>query len=595
MRPRLALILATTPLLLSACGHDDDSDILAPPPTTATIATFDPSPGSPALPFPIDLLFGADGTLNIPVSDPDDYSDPRVALNALDGFSTVAPITTSFSAAVDASSLVAGVTVRMFEVRLSAAAGHVTQIVRELQGNREFAVSLAPDPSRRNLVILPLAPLAPKTSYLVALSNGIRDFAGRPIGPSAAYQLSRQDSSTFVQAQETALAAFGVDRNSLVLSWSFSTQSINDVLAAVRAQARPQAAQLRATGLDTAALGKGLPGLAAIYAGTLQLPYYLQRNAPLSGFWKAADGTSVTRHAPQPVASETLSVPLLATLPDSDSGRRKPAGGWPVVIFQHGITRDRSDMLAIADSLAAAGFAVVAMDLPLHGITDAASPFHTPLERTFELDLVNNVSDAPSPDGLADPSGTHFINLASLLTSRDNVRQGVADLFQLTATVPTLDFDGDGSPDLDGSRIHYLGHSLGGIVGSTFLGLDTTVGAATLAMPGGGIAKLLDASPTFGPAIQAGLATKGLIKGSAAYESFLASAQAVVDAADPVNYAVAAADNHPLHMIEVVGGAGALPDQVIPNSVPDAPLSGTEPLARLMRLSAVTASVQDPA
>jgi pimeloyl-ACP methyl ester carboxylesterase len=106
------------------------------------------------------------------------------------------------------------------------------------------------------------------------------------------------------------------------------------------------------------------------------------------------------------------------------------------VIFQHGITRNRSDALAIAATLAGQGFAVIAIDLPLHGLP-ASSPFNienSPFgpaanERTFAVDYVNNSTGAAGPDGNADDSGTHFINLSSLLTSRDNVRQGVADLF----------------------------------------------------------------------------------------------------------------------------------------------------------------------
>src|SRR5690348_1092147 len=98
-------------------------------------------------------------------------------------------------------------------------------------------------------------------------------------------------------------------------------------------------------------------------------------------------------------------------------------------------------MFGIAGALAAAGFAVVAMDLPLHGLTDPTSPLYrnqllagSPAagliagERTFDMDLENNATGAPGPDGKIDPSGTYIINLNSLLTSRDNLREAVADL-----------------------------------------------------------------------------------------------------------------------------------------------------------------------
>ena len=71
------------------------------------------------MPFPTDLLLQGttDLTLNIPVANPANYGDPAVAMNALDGFGTVAPWTTTFSSAPPkASSLVGGQTVRVFEV-----------------------------------------------------------------------------------------------------------------------------------------------------------------------------------------------------------------------------------------------------------------------------------------------------------------------------------------------------------------------------------------------------------------------------------------------------------------------------------------------
>jgi hypothetical protein len=196
-------------------------------------------------------------------------------------------------------------------------------------------------------------------------------------------------------------------------------------------------------------------------------------------------------------------------------------------------------------------------------------------------------------------SGTHFINLASVITSRDNIREAVADLATLTKSTPTAVFvDGLGVPlagfKIDASKIYFVGHSLGGIVGGTLLGVNTDIKASTLAMPGGGIAKLLDASASFSPVISSGLAANGVIKGTDTYETFLRFAQTLVDSGDPINFAVAARANHPIHMIEVVGNSTSKPDQVVPNnalagtlaSIPGY-LSGTDPLYRIMGLSVI--------
>ncbi|OIQ47065.1 MAG: hypothetical protein BM565_08570, partial [Gammaproteobacteria bacterium MedPE] len=63
-----------------------------------------------------------------------------------------------------------------------------------------------------------------------------------------------------------------------------------------------------------------------------------------------------------------------------------------------------------------------------------------------------------------------------------------------------------------------------------------------------------------------------------------------VDACDPINYATTiAANTMAMHVMEVLGdGASNLPDQVVPNRAVNSPLSGTEPLAALMALNAIS-------
>lgn len=408
-----------------------------------------------------------------------------------------------------------------------------------------------------------------------------------------------------------------IPTSSIALAWSFTTQSIDKSLKLVTQNASAGVIQVANTGLKTGQSGIPGLGLADVYAGLTTIPYYLgvpsagNPTAPLTGYWHAdpskpdasakflgqvpctyfaAGVTLPSGITLKPSASTTgcfpvldastasvQKVPVIVTAPNANSGQTKPAGGWPVVIFQHGITQNRTNAFAVADGLARAGFVVVAMDLPLHGITDTTSPLYhnqafagTPAaglvtgERTFDLDLENNSTSAPGPDGKIDGSGTYFINLTSLITSRDNLREAVADLATLTQTVKTLSLSG-GPVDVNPNRIYYFGHSLGGIVGGTLLGVNSTIRAAVLANPGGGVAKLLDASKTFGPIIAAGLGANGQAEGtdnfpnSPAYETFLLFAQTLVDSGDPVNYGAAASAGHAIHMIEVID------DQVVPN------------------------------
>jgi hypothetical protein len=258
-------------------------------------------------------------------------------------------------------------------------------------------------------------------------------------------------------------------------------------------------------------------------------------------------------------------------------------------------------MLAMADTAARAGYAVIAIDAPLHGISPddpllgplyiGYSPFKDIAnERTFDVDYINNATGAPGQDDIADPSGTHFINLGSLLTTRDNLRQGETDLSILAVTIPSISYDGDALPDLDGSTIQFVGQSMWSIMGTAFTAIEPTVTNAFLSVPMGGIARGLEASDTFGPRIRAGLeAAGGHVPGTADYEQYFLVFQTVIDSGDPINWSGEASRYNNIVLHEVRG------DTVFPNYVLTAPLSGTEPMIRAMGLTAYSSTQQNPA
>lgn len=663
MPSRIPLTLALSTLLLAACGGSSNSDravSTAPannndgsPVTGVLTVCFDPAnanavghPCRGAVPLPNNLLLSGttDLTLNPPVANPNNFGDPTVAISTLDGWSTVGPMSTTFNASPNPASIVPGQTVRIFEVPLTGPGGGTTGIVRELAGGTEFVTAMAPsDASGRTMAIIPTQPLKQLTSYLVVLTNGIRDGRGNDATPDQVYNFTKRSAPLCANGQSTdpllpastacaleplrqltnshlaVAGAAGIARERVVSTWVFTTQSITPVMQAVRSVTEPGAAQLVPTGMTIAQAVAGLPPIADIHIGTLRVPYYLSApsaanpTAPLTSFWKAAPGayvppftaaglnpnsTNITFANPFPVKTADVNIPVLATIPNAASGRTKPPTGWPVVIFQHGITGNRSHALAVSATLASQGFAVIAIDLPLHGLpsNNPLAIGNTPFgaiasERTFNVDYVNNESGAPGSDGIPDDSGTHFINLSSLLTSRDNLRQAVADLFVLTATIPWIDLDGNGTGDFDSSNVQFVGLSLGAIVGTSFLAMEPTVNVGMLSTPGGGIARLLDGSVSFGPRIRAGLAASGVQAGTPTYDSFMGAAQQVIDSIDPINYGFASAQNAIL-LHAVVGGNGNLPDQVVPNAVAGAPLAGTEPLIRALGLGAITQTTQ---
>ena len=596
MRYRLPAVLLIAGVLLAGCGSSSDS-IGPTDPTSGNgnpggggntgVGVFHASfvPLSGVLPSPTDLYFSGstDGTLNSPVTP---FLPNAAAINALDGYSTNASATARFSAPIDPATI-SPATVIVLEVTVDNATKATVGVRRPLVFGTDYTARVATtvDSGGKTLEIVPLKPLTPSTGatnvgYLVILTNGLRDTSGNAATgdadyltiqgalPTCASLTGSMNGICLLTGAHLAIAsAIGVSPANVVLTFSFSTQSTTDTMNYASLLAQPGPIGVVPTGLNLSMLNPSLPPIADVYVGQLEIPYYLDPAAPLTGHWDAAPGgpgvpsTNLTRFNPVPVAKATLDIPLFVTVPNGASGHAKPPGGWPVVVFQHGLQGNRTQSAAVAGAYASQGFVVAAIDIPLHGITDPANPFYQAgAERTFDLDLVNNATGAAGADGIIDPSGSYIINLTSLLTSRDNLREAAIDIVQLVKSLPGLDLDGDTVADIDGAQIHYSSISLGSIVGTVANAMAIPTVSAYLNVPGGGVANLLRDSQALGPTINAGLAAKGLQPGFTLYDQFFRDAQTVVDAGDPVNYIAATVAARPVLLTQVLN------DAVIPNS-----------------------------
>jgi hypothetical protein len=604
MSKRFVVSLLIAGLVLAGCSGDS-ADGVGPtdptsgngdPGTSTGVGTFHAEfiPLSGVLPYPTDLYFSGstDGTLNIPATP---FLPNAAAINALDGYSTNATWSARFSAPIDPATI-SPATVIVLEVDVDNATKATVGVRRPLLYGSDFTARVAPtiDSGNATLEIVPLKPLTPSTGatnvgYLVILTNGLRDTSGnRATGdrdylaiqsalPTCAALTGSMNGICLLTGAHLQIANFvGVSPANVVLTFSFSTEATADTMNIASALAQPGPIGVVATGANLSNLNPALPPIADVYVGQLGIPYYLDPAAPLSGTWEAAPGgpgvpsTNLTRFNPVPVAKASLAIPLFVTVPNVASGHTKPAGGWPVVVFQHGITGNRVQAAAIAGAYASQGFVVAAIDLPLHGITNDPDPARNPFlplyqgaaERTFNIDRVNNATGAAGPDGIDDPSGSYFINLSSLLTSRDNLREGAVDIVQLVTSLPSLDLDGDTVGDVDASQIHFSSLSLGGMVGTVANATSIGTNSAYLNAPGGGVANLLRESATFSGSINAGLeaANAALVPGTTLYEQFFRDAQTAVDAGDPVNYIAAAIAARPVLVTQVLN------DQVVPNS-----------------------------
>jgi len=269
---RKILYTALGGLSLMGCEADPGTtleDNINTTPSPSVAANF--SPSESVIPFPNNLLFTGttDGTLNIPVEDENDpTAGPTLALNTLDGFSTIAPISTTFAAAIDPAS-VAG-NVRLFKVviddfnadpNLVASSPDPTFAVaaplEELIFDVDFVATVSNDTS---LVLLPLKPLDTASGYMVVITNGLSDASGNAFKADATYAFAKQTSPLVVDgasrigalsleqaealeplrqltnaAEAVAVAASAggaspLASNDIILSWSFTTQSAGTAL-----------------------------------------------------------------------------------------------------------------------------------------------------------------------------------------------------------------------------------------------------------------------------------------------------------------------------------------------------------------------------
>lgn len=396
--------------------------------------------------------------------------------------------------------------------------------------------------------------------------------------------------------------------------------------------------------LSGGALAANVGGL---YTGYIKLPYY--QTAATGSFgeyltrsWKPdltlaaalgvtvpsdVDGSyNVTYRYPFAAKTGDESVPLQVTLPQdnwvpgyagaANCGQIYAATGYPTVIYVHGITSDRTSVLALGHTLASQCVATVAIDLPVHGVPANSAflnvlnvekstmiPFtqlygeDAPHERHFN---VAGSGGAPAPmnfdkPGATDGSGAQFINLGYLANTRDNNRQAVMDLLNLNASLDALseELQTFAEVGLDVNRVYVVGASLGGILGSVFatvnelaIASDMQVDLASNLNPirgvitsaaGTQVAQVLVNSTTFAPVINGGLAASGVNAGTTNYERFLYAAQTAMDAGDPVNYMEKLAQLNVPVLVQQINN-----DAVIPNKAAGAPLTGTEAMASLL-------------
>ncbi|HXX32253.1 MAG TPA: hypothetical protein VEJ89_16240 [Myxococcaceae bacterium] len=408
--------------------------------TSQAEVAFSPDPTNPVFPFPNDVfLSGGHVSLPaLPAGSPPALVALIEGLNTLDGFSTTATIQSAVSfdftgpgasalvqGSIDPTTLSPPLAIGFVSVGGSGASQGDPQVGFCLSdvapGCPQVSPTLLDGGAKPQVLgIVPLTPLNEQSQYAAYMTNAIRDTTGKAVIPAATFAMVRlvqpiyangksqislltdAQASQLVQLQAGLAPLFaelglnGIPRTNVVQAWAFTTQTT--VSALQQLAAAPYATsdagvlpsvptwalnvtaavvpQLQAANVPTAAIGQ-------IWVGNITDPFAL--TSPEGTFNPGLAGT-----VPQ-------QIPFIMTVPDAGLG--VPTGGYPVTIFGHGLTGNRTNAYAIANALASADQVMIAIDEVWHGERGTCTGFGAYLDAA--LGPHGPLPDAGFPDSLA--------------------------------------------------------------------------------------------------------------------------------------------------------------------------------------------------
>lgn len=467
-------------------------------------------------PFPTDFLTLPDTAqrtgrrVNLPLqletcgAAPSDCLE-TLQINQLDGFSPSARITVRFSRPINPDTLRDNVYIawldqvdaRRFPVYPAGKLSPVNQIIW--------------DPSRNTAYLKPDEMLEQTRSYLVVVTDGVRDTAGDPVESADSYRdcLAGRIGGgycTAVGAAAARIAPLIPGGRRIAGASLFTTMSVTALLEEARRIVQTVPPQFRRTAATidlanlrsitlhqhTATTGGAnqmftdvtlpFPGQLLVQSGVGRIAFGSFRSP---SFYSAPDFAIPAAPTAVPLAAPAANeeVYFHAWLPRTPM----PPGGYPVLIAGHGFGDSRAGMPTAAATATAAGFAVVAINAVGHGagplssyrfgMADGSTTEALAPGRGIDIDNNGRITEL---EGCIVPSPILLTSLA------DCNRQTAIDLLQLAHTLRDgVDFDGDGRPDLNGFALHYLGQSMGGYYGTLFTALEPGLRAVVLNVPPG--------------------------------------------------------------------------------------------------------------
>lgn len=571
-----------------------------------------------SLPFPNDLYFdqgqpgAGDGTLldsgatiglapNVIGTNTASVED---ALDLLDGFGTTTAIYFFASAPWDALPATQFLVPSLADPIFCADAATATPVPILVKANVDTRV-----PNILAVLPAPGRPLAPKTTYTCVVRTTLTA-GGQPVGPSADFASVRDGTSANSDADAiydpvvATLGAHGVAASVIAGMTVFTTESTTADLVKIRDLVLPGLPAPTADFtsqpnlvFDSPAklqslLGRPAVGVATIATGYFGAPRFQTHDpngdGPLGDLpnppsfvtcsvpCETTDERFQRDGSGTPIVIDTPQIPFTVVVPSGTP----PAGGWPVVIQQHGLGGQRDTVVAFGEADAAKGFASIGIDAAAHGYRFfACSP-----ASACSQDTHNNFGGTAVPDGFADGTFAGFdlgfltVNLGffqafhNFVGIRDNFRQTYADLLSLVRLLHGHSIDSALGAPLDDANVFYMGHSLGGIMGSGFVPIAPDVKAALLNATGGGLTSQLFLNSSIGAGAMALVdGILGLDPTNVADQFALQPnlTQAILDPADGLNSAallLAPDAGAPRNVVQVEDFG----DQVVPNQANEA-------------------------
>lgn len=470
--------LAFVFVLVAACGDDGDSSgiredcnplggqgCMLPWPSMA-YATAD---SSTATGYRIEVPAGA-----MPVN-VDGIPIAPTTLNRWDGFSAIGPMLAMFDKGVSATGLPShknpdeSLAANSPIVLVSMKTGQRVPVFAEVDQN-----TLAVE--KRALIIRPLARLETSSRYAVAIRTSVKSADGSDLPISPGFAAIRDGKSfshpKFAALAEryteifSALAAAGVEKSELALAWDFVTVSDAFLRSDLTTMREAALGAIGADGANLTFTATTQPNTAQTYKrylGTFKSPDFLTAGE--------TDASIMRRDAAgKPQMQGMRDANFAAIIPKCVETEPLPR---PTIIFGHGLFGSAKGYLD--DNFVA--------DLAQqHCLIIIAGDFIGLTERQFPVI----------------PLAVNDLNRGTTITEK--LAQSVIDFIALEsiargpmATSP--EFRGPGNAAvIDKTKTFYVGGSLGGIMGNTFMAYDPNITRGVLAVPGGNWSMLLERS-----------------------------------------------------------------------------------------------------